>query len=384
MKIGRAQLVESDGRVMVAYRFETPTRPESTGELWFRVRACQRDWLATGPEPAVAALIFLAMALGEDVEVSESISPRFHYGFGRFIEHFCLWLPQLFKPVRLIAPQFAAQSVGPARVVASCFSGGVDSFHTLYNHLPGHVAPGCEMTHFFFVHGFDIPTDNPVYGEIAAEFSALAAAMNLEFMGMETNARKISDPFVSWIWTHGAIINACGLLLANGIRNLIIPSTNRQSLLFAPCGSNPVTDPMLATESLQVIHYGSHASRIQKIREIELKPEAQQHLRVCFQNASGVRNCGRCVKCLKVMMPLALAGVLENFSGFPPLPPWCAIDPDCFRPVNLAAYAPEISYADELRELAFEIGDLAAAHSIEMQSASHSPLRRTFSTKRIR
>jgi hypothetical protein len=237
--------------------------------------------------------------------------------------------------------------------VVSCFSGGVDSFHTLFAHR-GAAAPNPQYTisHLMFAHGFDIPLRDETYPEVAAEFRELAAGLGLGFIGISTNVRELLDPHVPWLTTHGAAIAACGHLLSAGARSLIIPSTNRQSLLFSPCGSNPVTDPMLGSDELEIIHHGTEHSRIEKIVSLAERAEAQNHLRVCWQNVPGQRNCGRCLKCLKTMMPLAVVGALEKFRVFPPLPPWRKIDRRCFAPLDLSRYAPELGYADELRALA--------------------------------
>ncbi len=357
MKIQLAKIAEDGGKITVSYRFETASRPDLDGELWFRIDSRHREFLHTGPEPAVAALAMMAMALGEDLEVSQPLSPRFHHGIGQFGAHFHLWLPRTIKRISIRAPSFARMAQPRAHAVVSCFSGGVDSFTTLHEYLGGAAAnEDFRLTHLFYAHGFDIPVENPLYNELAAEFQELARDCTLGFIGMATNVRPIVEPHVPWVNSHGACIAACALLLAGGTRNFFIPSTNRHSLLFAPCGSNPVTDPMFGTESLDIAHHGSHLSRIQKIRLIADRGDAQQHLRVCWKNIPSQRNCGRCIKCLKTMMPLAVIGALDKFTVFPPLPPWNEIDPKCFTPLDLSRYAPELSYADELRELAQELG----------------------------
>ena len=352
MRIHPAQIAEADGAITVRYAFEAPSSSPRVGELWFRVPARWSSWIHAGPEPAVAALAFLALALGEDIEVAQPLSARFHYGFHQAAEHFRLWWPQL-RPVALRAPGLVSPPPSDAAAVASCFSGGVDSFHTLYAHLDGAAPnPAYRLTHLFFAHGFDIPLANPSYDAIAAEFEDLARALGLELIRVATNAREMLDAHLRWDQTHGACIAAGALLLSGGLRRLLVPSTNRQSLLFLPCGSNPVTDPMLGTESLDIVHYGTHASRIEKILALADRREAQAHLRVCWQNVAGARNCGRCVKCVKTMMPLAIVGALDQFSVFPPQPPWRAADRRCFTAVDLSDSRSEVSYTDELRALA--------------------------------
>ena len=359
MKIHPANINESEGHFTLTYRFESATRPDLNDALWFRVPARFRDWVSAGPEAAVASLVMLAMALGERIEVAEPMSAMTHYGISQCVDFFHLWLPGKLKRIDIVAPAYtgAAADAPVPHAVVSCFSGGVDSFHTVYDHLEGRAAnPEYALTHLFFAHGFDIPVQLPVYEDIAAECETLAAGWNLGLVRLATNVRHLLDPHVPWVTSHGTVLGGSALLLAGGIRAFVIPSTNRHSRLFAPCGSNPVTDPMLGTPSMQIVHYGSHRSRIEKIRDIAHRSEAQQYLRVCWQNAAGVRNCGACAKCLKVMMPLALEGMLERFTGFPPLPDWDRIDPACFAPLDLSKYADEPSYAGELLELALARG----------------------------
>lgn len=358
MRILPADIRETPTDLMLSYAFECATRPDLNGTLWFRVPKGFRDWVSRGPEPAVVSLLMMAMALGEDLEVEAPMSAMTHYAAGECIDFFHLWLPAKLKRVRVTAPSYSPAAPTDAHTVMSCFSGGVDSFHTVYDHLDGAAPnPDYALTHLFFAHGFDIPVDDAsTYDAIAAEYEALASVWNLGFVRVATNLRTVLDPHVPWLTSHGTAIAGCALLLGRGVRTFVIPSTNRHSRLFAPCGSNPVTDPAFSTASLQIVHYGSHRSRIEKIRDIAHRAEAQESLRVCWKNVEGLRNCGRCEKCLKVMMPLALEGVLEKFTGFPPLPEWNQLDRACFAPLDLSKYEPEQSYADELRALALERG----------------------------
>lgn len=338
------------GAVTVGYGFEPARRDVPAGEVWFRVEERWADWIHTGPEPAAAALLFAAMALGEDIELCEAVSSRFHYGFQRAVEHFHLWWPQL-RPIALHAPaRVPVRRRGPA--VASCFSGGVDSFHALYAHVDDAIAPDLRLTHLLFAHGLDIPLGDDRYAALATEFSDLAASFGLELIGVATNLRAALDRHVLWQTAHGACLCALALFLSGGIRRCVVPSTNRQSTLFIPCGSNPITDPLLASEGVEIAHYGTHVSRIGKILALAPRREAREHLRVCWQNLPGARNCGHCVKCLKTMMPLAITGALEHFAVFPPLPPWRAIDRACFAGLDLSTVPPEVSYAEELDALA--------------------------------
>lgn len=369
-----ATVEERDGQATLRYRYASSSRPEIAGDVWFRVPASHRDWLATGPEAGLAAVCFAAMALGEPLVVNEPVSPQFRYGLRQVIEFFALWLPRL-RAVDLVAPDGGEVVSRAGDAVVGFFSSGVDSFHTLYDHL-GDAQPVApfRLSHLLFVHGFDIPLDDPSYADIAGEVATLAAGWRLDLLSLATNVRRLLDPLVPWVTTHGAALAAAALALGRRTRTAIVPSTNRHSRLFSPCGSNPLTDPSFSTETLRIVHHGCHRSRIEKIVEIAHRAEPPAHLRVCWQNRPGLRNCGRCAKCLKVMMVLALEGVLDRFTTFPPLPPWDAIDASCFAPLDLDKYGAELSYPEELHALARRRGDETAATAIARRRPEAQPV----------
>ena len=86
-----------------------------------------------------------------------------------------------------------------------------------------------------------------------------------------------------------------------------------------PCAGRP-----LEHETTTFIHDGTEATRLKKvISQIARSPLALEHLRVCFANEKSAYNCGQCDKCLRTMINLYVAGVLEQSSTFPH-----HIDPD--------------------------------------------------------
>ncbi len=319
-------------------------------------------WISDRMEAPVMAALFLAMALGESVTVDAPLSPAFHYGARQIQKYFHLWFPDKLSMVALHAAGYE-EAVTPAEAVAACFTGGVDSFHTLWHHRPEtEPVANHRIGYGLFVHGFDIPLEDPrFYEEAAAGNEAALATQSVKLLRCRTNVRALVEPHVSWITFHGAAIQAVGLFLQHGLRRLIIPSTNRYSLLNPPIGSNPYTDALASTENLTFLHHGCEASRIEKILAVADWPVVQQHLRVCFQQPGAYLNCGVCRKCQKVMAPLWLTGKLDAFATFPPGFDLAAMPPSCFGGLNLKRYAPERSYTEELCDLARKVNPEALA-----------------------
>lgn len=132
---------------------------------------------------------------------------------------------------------------------------------------------------------------------------------------METNLREFSDRYVNWYLYHGAALAAVGLLLSSRFRKMFIAASRTYADLI-PIGSHPLLDPLWSTETLEFVHDGCEATRIEKAAAIASDNIALKHLRVCWENRSGAYNCGQCEKCLRTMACLRTIGVLQRCSTF--------------------------------------------------------------------
>jgi hypothetical protein len=83
-----------------------------------------------------------------------------------------------------------------------------------------------------------------------------------------------------------------------------------------PWGSHPLLDPLWSTEAVEFTHDGCEAMRSEKVKAIARSGLALSTLRVCWANEQGEYNCGRCEKCLRTMLALHVAGVLERCTTF--------------------------------------------------------------------
>ena len=118
---------------------------------------------------------------------------------------------------------------------------------------------------------------------------------------------------LSRILTQGSALAGIALLL--GFPRVYVPAAYSYSHLD-PSGSHLLTDPLWSNESVRVVHDGSEARRIDKVLKIAGNETALANLRVCFADMNV--NCGRCSKCLRTMIPLALLDA--STAPFPSLP----------------------------------------------------------------
>ena len=82
-------------------------------------------------------------------------------------------------------------------------------------------------------------------------------------------------------------------------------------------GSHPLIDPLWSTASTAFCHDGGEATRLQKVQwYVGQSDLALSHLRVCWDNYGTAYNCGGCPKCIRTMINLHIAGVLERSGTF--------------------------------------------------------------------
>jgi len=290
--------------------------------VWFRTSR-----LAAPPtaDPFVPLAVFPAMRRGGRLRVDGAVSPRLLRGAVRAQQTFALWDPT-FRVAAIDAE--ARPSAARAAGVGACFTGGVDSFHTLLQHRRA-------ITQLVFVHGFDVPLARSAYRAAVSEaLRATADELGLELIEVETNLRDCTDRYADWgRHVHGAALAAVGLFLSSRIGTWLIPSTYGYAHLF-PWGSHPGLDPRWSSEALTVVHDGSELTRFEKVEALAGWETALRTLRVCWQLDDDAYNCGRCRKCVWTMACLRVCGVLERARRFE----------RPFTPASLLAFPLEAPY----------------------------------------
>ena len=287
-------------------------------EIWFSFPACQEEWVSDRADGFATSLLLLAMAKGEDIEVRGAFSPRLAYGMQEYQKVFNLWFPQQFKRVELKCARYERPPETQGNGRAACaFSGGVDSFYTLWSHLPQNERiPSCPLSAAVFAQGFDIPLqDEATYRTASAAYEEMMKALGLQLWKARTNVRQFLA-HLNWELTHGAALIGLAAVLGRKLSRFYVPSSYKYTMLH-PWGSHPVLDHLLSTESLEVFHYGAERTRLEKMDVIAHWPETHTRLRVCWVKTDGLNNCCECEKCLRTMVALEIFGALSKFTTFP-------------------------------------------------------------------
>jgi hypothetical protein len=221
------------------------------------------------------------------------------------------WWARALAPVPLDFPIRAAAPTPSNRGKAAFFTGGVDSWDTLFAHET-------EISHLIYVHGFDVPGQTPdEQAMVGRRVREAAAARGFALHEIHTNHRESGEELVgNFEFSHGAMLAAVGLMLAETIDIVFVASSNRYSQMF-PHGSTWMLDPLWSTSQVRIRYDGAEKWRSLKAFELATKhPELLPHVIVCWDGYLQGKNCGQCEKCLRTMMAMHFAGIEDLSPAF--------------------------------------------------------------------
>ena len=313
---------EREGLIEVSARFELslpiPFMPES---LWYRFPIRYRESLNGRLDAFAPTALLVAMFAGEDIEFKGRLSPRLAYHLQEYMEIFHSWDSKLYKKVGITYGQLEepVQADGK-KMVCSAFSGGVDSFYTLWAHLPqNQTIAQAQVSHGLFLHGFDLRLDDPSNFEAASDaYAGIFQDHGMELIHASTNAYQFSEFRINWTMFFGAPLIGAALLLGDRMQRFYIPSGMPSYLDLFPQGSHPLIDHLLSTESTEVVHHGASLGRYEKLEALVSWPATFNKIRVCSDKLKmhGVENCSACHKCYRTMAFLELLDALPNYRNF--------------------------------------------------------------------
>lgn len=329
MLIHRPEIVQRDDVIELSARIELErTVPGAPERVWFAVQARYAEHVSDRGDPFVPVALPIALALGEDLELRGRVSPRLLDGARayRAVMH-GFWPEQAEREIAVVAER-PDEDTSHGDGVVTCFSGGVDSFYTLWRHLPdSEPLPPARVTHALMINGFDHDVDLEGEGYFQRVFEVyrpMLERLGVEPLWVRTNQQQLRRAVLRgrMVRSHGAALTSCALVLSRLFRRVYL-SSGLDYTGLRPEGSHPLLDHHLSTEATEVFHRGVERSRAEKIEILADWPETWERLRVCFGgqrcvDATGrVGNCGRCDKCVRTMLTLDLIGALDRYTTFP-------------------------------------------------------------------
>jgi len=275
-----------------------------------------KDFVAGTADPFVPALLVPCLEHGEPLEIVPPVSQQLVRRLPRIMDVLLAMFPK-FRRVEVKLNARVERTPETGSVVASLFSGGVDSFYTLLKGVTPGADPSMRPTHVFFMRGLEQPLEESSGADATLGIvREIADATGVGVLWGETNLRVLFGLNYE-LYYHASALIGSALALSHGVKRLLVPSTFSYGQLI-PWGSHPLLDELWSIETMDVIHHGAEARRVDKIAMLVREhPSTLRHLRVCLKNQAGPGNCGQCQKCARTMMALDVIGALSNAPTFP-------------------------------------------------------------------
>jgi hypothetical protein len=341
----RARL--SPGSVPERIVVDVVTDHEGESTLWWETVAGDPPPIPDRLDVAALALVSKAMNFRQDLHLEGPVSWRLLANLEEYMDAWTQWRPDIFGPVALTADEVVDDRGTGAGALADrgvlAFSGGVDGTYAAYAHARGLLGHRTlRLAAGVLVHGFDIPLEDAHGFELAtAGARAMTDELGIPLVTMRTNWQAVADP--EWQMTFGAAIAAVLHLFPDRAGNVILAADTTYAAPTFPWGSNPITNPLLASSRLRMVQPGAGATRTEKVRAIGGLASVREHLRVCWEGDEPGRNCERCEKCVRTKVNLLAAG----HGAIPALGP---LDPGELRGLTIGSTGARDLYLQLLGE----------------------------------
>ena len=307
-------------------RVEARIALQSTGRVFsfgFDFPADLEPDLTDNGNAWVLLMLPLASYYGEDIQIDRPVDGLFLENLLGVQRLWKSWYPELhvvdIKPAAILP---RAASDRPGKVIA-CFSGGVDSLFTFNRHRDRLLGNGHGLIDELLCIGglmtsmADIGTLRQDFERVAGETGHRLIPIVMDFRyGAKDGPNPYTVGFGEW-WeklTHGVAIATPVHLFDKRYKELLIPASIDISTI-APWGSHPLSDPLLSSSGLSIVHDGIIFSRFERTAAIAKIEDALQILHVCGQDRR-LGNCSRCEKCLRTMTSLDLLGARARAKTF--------------------------------------------------------------------
>ena len=303
--------------------------PEST--IYFEVDKANGYMLADDSYDAfVLVPLWLAMLHNQTLHIRGKISKRLYQNIKWYVQKILCDFYDALSPVKIIVDGLTANDKC-GKIVGAGISCGVDSLSTIYDHFIREDDPDYRINALFYfdcgvLGQFGVSEDkmrelNLNRCDIAKQ---VANEIGLPCYHLKSNVdkfRALEDltkvgPFLRF---------SCALSLGKALSRYYVSSdkTYNQIKSFAKFFHNKLMTgfcesylvPLIQTERTDLILDGCQYRRVDKLKKIVDWDIAQKYLNVCWRYTPDGSNCGRCLKCLRTLLPLEIMGKLDAYAN---------------------------------------------------------------------
>ena len=332
MNISNLRIERRDGYSYLTVDISTQFTPTQYNKLWFSVPSQYEDWLTDDVYDAfLVAVLYPAMYYKEDIEISGDVTKRVYYNIVSNVTAIVKMYDNSFRVPKITVSGYAKAKKGDVLHVGTGFSGGVDSFSTLYDHYFTTDDPDYKIDTLFFFHiGQYGDVKLPETWERAKNRFSItenfAKEVNINTCFMSTNLFDFYLP--KWEFDAGVLCRIASVLVFQRVLKRYYISNDysygemidlgdvyRSGHMDLADMSNPYIMPLLSPEGLEIVCDGMQYTRGDKIEKIADDPLVAKFLNVCIgKSTTKAVNCGICYKCLHTMLTFDIIGKLNNLE----------------------------------------------------------------------
>jgi hypothetical protein len=320
MYISTPKITVASNIATISVTYETS---KENNTLWFSVDVKYLKYLSLESVDAfLVGLLFYAMARGEDIHVEGSISEKLFYCLSYYLIPALVIANPKLKKIEIYAKKLEHKPTNIANAVGTGFSGGVDSFCTIYDHLNNIRCPDHHrLTHLTF---FNVGSHGDMGGNAARELfkkrcktlSKYPIECGLDYVVVDSNISEVLQ--MTFAATH-TMRNMAVVLLLQNLFGIYYYSSGYRMDDFRIINAHSDTSAydilnmaMLSTESVQLYSSGSQYTRVQKTALIADFSPTWSHLNVCV---TGEYNCSCCFKCMRTLLTLEILGKIDAYAN---------------------------------------------------------------------
>lgn len=321
MKIHKPKLEYKGGQVILSSTFECLGK-ENT--LWYSFDESYAKFLTTEKvDGFVVGLLPLAMKYGENIYIDSLISEKLYYNLSNYYIPLLKQSIEGLHQIKIIPNKLDdGTAYECAEAIATGYSGGVDSFCVIYEHLIKPEIPDkYKVTHFVFSnvgsHGeYNSIKAKKLFDERYELRKEYVDEVNVPFIKINSN---LSDMLMmSFPHTHQMRNASCILMLQKLFSKYIYASSTsyiecKVDKKRGPVSIEPISQNLLSTETLEMILSGSQYLRTEKTQIITRYKATEKHLNVCADE-NNPNNCSKCFKCLRTLITLDILGKLDAYK----------------------------------------------------------------------
>lgn len=331
IKISGLRLEKADGKSFLAADIQSDFC-KNEKKIWFNVDGLYEEYLTLDVYDAfLVAALFPAMYYGENIEIKGCVSKRLYKNIMSDVQKIIqIAYPQM-KMVDIKVEGFKKATKIDENIIGTGFSGGIDSFATIYDRFERENDPEYRLnTLFFFNLGqngkYDDARTMVHVQNLYRHEKGFADEKRMKFVLMDSNLFAFYRP--EWEYNAGVLCRVVGVLVfercvskyyissSYSYSSIINVGTYQRTSLLTGL-TDPYILPLLSTEGTELIVDGEQYTRTEKTELIASYEPVLKYLNVCVNGDRGdtnAENCSICDKCLRTLFALDVLNVLPNYT----------------------------------------------------------------------